>query len=133
VSTAAVRDRAEIERAIAAFAREPNCGLLAPPGPVIATHRAVVIGLAAQHRLPAVYSYRFFVASGGLASYGIDNHDLYRRAAAYVDRILKGETPADLPVQYADKFELVINLKSAKALGLDPPMTLLARTDEVIE
>ncbi|MEX2034754.1 MAG: ABC transporter substrate-binding protein [Xanthobacteraceae bacterium] len=133
VSTAAVRDRTEIERAIATFAREPNCGLIMPPGPVLATHRDAIIGLAAQRRLPAVYPYRFFVTSGGLASYGIDNHDLYRRAAGYVDRILRGENPAELPVQHPTKFELVINLKTAKALGLDPPMALLARTDEVIE
>jgi putative ABC transport system substrate-binding protein len=133
VSTAAVGDRGEIERAIAKFAREPNCGLVLPPAPVIATHRDVVIGLVAQHRLPTVYPYRFFVDGGGLASYGIDNHDLYRRAASYVDRILKGEKPADLPVQQADKYQLVINLKAAKTLGLDPPISLLARTDVVIE
>jgi putative tryptophan/tyrosine transport system substrate-binding protein len=133
VSTAAVRERGEIEPAIARFAREPKGGLIMLPAPVIGTNRDVIIGLAAQHRLPAVYPFRFFVAAGGLASYGIDNHDLYRRAATYVDRILKGEKPADLPVQQADKFELVINLRTAKALGLDPPMSLLARTDEVIE
>ena len=89
--------------------------------------------LAARHRLPAVYPQRFFVAEGGLASYGVDRVEQYRRAASYVDRILRGEKPGDLPVQFADKFELVINLKTAKALGLDPPISLLARTDEVIE
>jgi putative ABC transport system substrate-binding protein len=93
----------------------------------------MIIELAARHRVPAVYSLRYFVSSGGLASYGIDNVDLHRRAVSYVDRILRGEKPANLPVQFANKLELVINLKTATALGLDPPISLLARTDEVIE
>ena len=92
-----------------------------------------MIRLAAKHRLPAVYPYRFFATSGGLASYGVDLFDLYRRAASYVDRILKGERPGELPIQFADRFELLINLRTAKALNLDPPISLLARTDEVIE
>jgi len=103
------------------------------PNPVTVTHRKLIIAQAAKRRLPAVYAYRFYVTSGGLASYGVDIFDLHRRAASYVDRILKGEKPGELPVQYADKFELVINLKTAKALNLDPPISLLARTDEVIE
>ena len=132
LSAAPARDAAEIERAIVAVATEPNAGLLVLPGPLIAD-RELIVNLAARYRLPAVYPYRFFVATGGLASYGADNVDLYRRAASYVDRILKGEKAAVLPVQAASKFELVINLKTAAALGLDPPVSLLARTDEVIE
>jgi ABC-type uncharacterized transport system substrate-binding protein len=128
-----VRDAAEIERAIDEFARESNGGLIALPNPITVTHRGPIIALAAKHRLPAVYAYRPFVVDGGLASYGVDISELYRRAASYVDRILKGEKPGDLPVQFADKFELVINLKTAKALGLDPPISLLARTDETVE
>jgi putative tryptophan/tyrosine transport system substrate-binding protein len=103
------------------------------PGPVGAANRDIIITLADRHRLPAVYPFRYHVLSGGLASYGVDNVDLYRRCAWYVDRILKGEAPGELPVQHATKFELTINLKTAKALGLEPPITLLARTDEVIE
>jgi putative ABC transport system substrate-binding protein len=133
LSPSAVRDKDEITRAIDAFAAGPDGGLILLPGPVGAAHRELIIGLAARHRLPAVYAFRYHVVSGGLASYGVDNIDLYRRAAWYVDRILKGESPSELPVQHATKFELVINLKTAKALGLDPPITLLARTDEVIE
>jgi putative tryptophan/tyrosine transport system substrate-binding protein len=133
VSGATVRNGEEIERAIAAFAREPNGGLVVAGGPSTATYEAVVIALAARHRLPAVYPTREIVTGGGLASYGVDTSDLFRRAASYVDRILKGEKPSDLPVQFANKFELVINQKTAKALGLDPPISLLARTDEVIE
>jgi putative ABC transport system substrate-binding protein len=129
----AVRDAAEIERAIDAFAGKPNGGLIVPPGPIVTANRELIIALANRHRLPAVYPYRFFAASGGLASYGVDYIDTYRRAASYVDRILKGEKPADLPVQEVDKFELVINLKTAKALGLEIPVSVLARTDEVIE
>jgi putative ABC transport system substrate-binding protein len=129
-----VRDAPEIERAIDAFAVGPNGGgLIVLPNPVTVTHRKLIIAQAAKRRLPAVYAYRFYVTSGGLASYGVDIFDLFRRAASYVDRILKGENPGELPVQYADKFELVINLKTAKALNLDPPISLLARTDEVIE
>jgi putative tryptophan/tyrosine transport system substrate-binding protein len=133
VSGAAVRDGEEIERAIAAFAREPNGGLVVAGGPSTTTHQAAVIALAARHRLPAVYPTREAVTGGGLTSYGVDTSDLFRRAASYVDRILKGEKPSDLPVQFANKFELVINQKTAKALGLDPSIQLLARTDEVIE
>jgi putative tryptophan/tyrosine transport system substrate-binding protein len=133
VSISVVRNAAEIERAIEEFAREPNGGLLPLPSPLMVVHRDLIISLAVRHRLPNVFAYRFYPIGGGLASYGIDNIDLYRRAASYVDRILKGEKPGDLPVQQAAKFELVINLKTAKALGLDPPISLLARTDEVIE
>ena len=103
------------------------------PSPWAATHRDLIIALAARHRLPAVYSFRYFISSGGLISYGPNSIDPFRRAAAYVDRILKGEKPADLPVQAPTKYELVINLKTAKALGIDVPPTLLARADEVIE
>ena len=127
-----VRDAAEIERAVTAFARAGNGGLIVTAGGR-RSHRELIIRLAAQHRLPAVYPYRYFVAGGGLISYGPDLIDLYRQAAGYVDRILKGEKPADLPVQAPTKYELVINLKTAKALGLDVPPTLLARADEVIE
>jgi putative tryptophan/tyrosine transport system substrate-binding protein len=133
VSISVVRNAAEIERAIEEFAREPNGGLLPLPSPLMVVHRDLIISLAVRHRLPNVFAYRFYPIGGGLASYGIDNIDLYRRAASYVERILKGEKPGDLPVQQAAKFELVINLKTAKALGLDPPISLLARTDEVIE
>jgi putative tryptophan/tyrosine transport system substrate-binding protein len=133
LSTFAVRNAAEIERAIEEFGPVPDGGLVVLPNPPTVTHRGLIVALAAKHRLPAVYPYRMYVASGGLASYGVDIADLYRRAASYVDRILKGEKPGELPVQYATKFELVINLNTAKALGLDPPISLLARTDEVIE
>jgi len=128
-----VQDPAEIESAIAVFAREPNGGLIVLPGPVTINHRELVIALAARHRLPAVYAYRFFVTSGGLVSYGIDTTDQIQQAAAYVDRILKGAKPEDLPVQQPTKFEFVINLKTAKALGLTVPPALLTRADEVIE
>jgi ABC-type uncharacterized transport system substrate-binding protein len=126
-------DAGEIERAVAAFARMPNGGLILTASGAAIRHRDLVVALAARHKLPAVYWERFFVAAGGLASYGADLVDNYRRAAAYVDRVLKGEKPADLPVQAPVKYELVINLKTAKALGLDIPPTLLARADEVIE
>jgi putative ABC transport system substrate-binding protein len=129
----AVREPVGIERAIGAFARERGGGLIVLPSPVIGANRERVIALAAQHRLPAVYAFRFFAESGGLLSYGVDNADLLRRAAGYVDRILKGERPADLPVQAPTKYELVINLKTAKALGIEVPPALLARADEVIE
>ncbi len=133
VTEAGARDAAEIERAISAFAREPNGGLIVlPSGPSI-VHRDLIIALAAKHRLPAVYAFRHFVTDGGLISYGIDLADQYRQAAAYVDRILRGEKPGDLPIQLPTKFKLVANLKTAKALGIEIPPTLLARADEVIE
>jgi putative ABC transport system substrate-binding protein len=128
-----VRDGGEIERAIDAFARVPNSGLIVTGTPLATVHRDLIITLAVRHRLPAVYYDRLFVSAGGLISYGPDILDQYRRAAAYVDRILKGEKPADLPVQAPTKYELVINLKTARALGLELPPTLLARADEVIE
>ena len=133
VSPVNVRDAGEIERAVTAFARSPNGGLIVTASALACVHRDLIITLAARHKLPAVYSERFFVAAGGLISYGPDLVDQYRRAAGYVDRILKGEKPADLPVQAPTKYELVINLKTAKALGLTVPPTLLARADEVIE
>jgi putative tryptophan/tyrosine transport system substrate-binding protein len=128
-----MRDASEIERAVAAFARVPNGGLIVVGAPSLAVHRDLIITLAARHQLPAVYPLPFFARSGGLISYGPDTIDPYRRAAGYVDRILKGEKPADLPVQAPTKYELVINLKTAKALGLELPATVLARADEVIE
>ena len=127
------RDAPEIERAVTAFARSGNSGLIVTPSPGANRHRDLIATLAARHRLPAVYGTRQYVAAGGLISYGPDLIDQYRRAAGYVDRILKGEKPADLPVQAPTKYELVINLKTAKALGLEVPPTLLARADEVIE
>jgi len=133
VSPVNVRDAGEIERAITAFAHSPNGGLIVTGSALVGLHRHLIIALAARHRLPAVYIERFFVTAGGLISYGPDFLDQFRRAAGYVDRILKGEKPADLPVQQPTKYELVINLKTAKALGLDIPPTLLARADEVIE
>ena len=128
-----MRDAPEIERAVTAFARGSNGGLIVMARRHRRIHRDLIIALAARHLLPAVYPYRYFVAGGGLISYGPDIDDQYRRAAEYVDRILKGEKPADLPVQAPTKYELVINLKTAKALGLELPPTLLARADEVIE
>jgi putative ABC transport system substrate-binding protein len=128
-----VRDASEIERGIKAFARSSNGGLIVAASALAAVKRNLIIELAARHRLPAVYFERHFVASGGLISYGADQVDGYRRAAGYVDRILRGEKPADLPVQAPTKYELVINLKTAKALGLDLPASVLARADEVIE
>ena len=125
--------RAEIERAVAAFARSGNGGMIVTSSASTVFHRELITTLAARHKLPAVYPGRDFVASGGMISYGPDWIDQYRRAAGYVDRILKGEKPADLPVQAPTKYELVINLKTAKALGLEIPPTLLARADEVIE
>jgi putative ABC transport system substrate-binding protein len=127
------RDADEIERAVAAFAHSANGGLIVTAAGSVTVDRDLISRLAARHKLPAVYSGRHFVTSGGLISYGVDYIDPYQRAAGYVDRILKGEKPADLPVQAPTKFELVINLKTAKALGLDIPQTLLARADEVIE
>ena len=128
-----VRDAGEIDRALAAFARSSNGGLIVTAGPTTTIHRELIIALAARHRLPAVYPNRLFITAGGLISYGPDFLDLYRRAAGYVDRILKGEKPADLPVQAPTKYELAINLKTAKALGLTIPETLLLRADEVIQ
>ena len=128
-----MRDPGDIERAVVAFANQPNSGLIATPSGGVLQYRKLIVALAAQHRLPAIYAYRSHVMSGGLMSYDIDNLDQFRRAAGYVDRILRGEKPADLPVQAPTKYELVINLKTAKALGLTIPPTLLARADEVIE
>jgi len=123
----------EIERAISEFAKAPNGGLIVAVSAASLIHRQLIIALAAQHRLPTTYAYRIFVTSGGLMTYGANIESLYRRAAGYVDRILKGEKPDDLPVQAPTKYELVINLKTAKALGLEIPATVLARADEVIE
>ena len=128
-----VRDAGEIERGIAAFARSPNGGLIVVVGASAIGHRELITTLAARHRLPAVYPFRIFVTGGGLISYGADTIDPHRRAAGYVNRILKGEKPADLPVQAPTKYELAINLKTAKTLGLDIPSSVLARADEVIE
>src|SRR5262245_39564281 len=127
------REASEIERAIAAFARTPNGGLITTSSALAIIHRDLIVGLAAKHKLPAVYHRRVFPTSGGLISYGPDAIDISRRAAGYVDRILKGEKPADLPVQAPSKYELVTNLKTAKALGLTIPPSVLARADEVIE
>jgi len=126
-------DTEEVGRRITEFARGPNGGLIVTSAPLANVHRDLIISLAARHNLPAVYPNRFYVTGGGLICYGPDFADQHRRAAAYVDRILKGEKPADLPVQAPTKYELVINLKTAKALGLTVPDTLLARADEVIE
>jgi putative tryptophan/tyrosine transport system substrate-binding protein len=130
---AAVHDDAEIEGTFVALAREPAGGLVLGPDTFIVVHRELIISLAARYRVPALYFYRYFAAAGGLISYGTDLGDLFRRAAPYADRILKGEKPAELPVQAPTKFELVINLKTAKTLGLTIPQTLLAIADEVIE
>jgi putative tryptophan/tyrosine transport system substrate-binding protein len=128
-----VRDVREIERAVGTFARTPGGGLIVTGSSLAVVHRDLIVTLAARHKLPAIYFQRVYVTGGGLISYGPDQIDQFRRAAGYVDRILKGEKPADLPVQAPTKYELVINLKTAKALGLDVPPTLLARADEVIE
>ena len=133
VTATEVHDAVEIEQPIEAFAREPNGGLIVVPSPITTLHRELIIALAARHRLPAVYGFRVFCAAGGLLSYGTDVLDSYRQAAVYVDRILKGAKPNDLPVQQPTKFELVINLKTAKALGLSIPESFLLRADEVIE
>jgi len=133
VSPVNVRDAGEIERAIAAFARPSNGGLIVTASALVVVHRDLIITLAARHKLPAVFYERFFVAGGGLISYGPDYLDEFRRAAGYVDRILKGEKPADLPVQAPTKYKLVINLKTAKTLGLTIPPGVLAVADEVIE
>lgn len=133
VSVINVREAGEIKRAVTAFARTPNGGLIVTASALAVFHRELIIALAARHKLPAVYYRRYFATSGGLVSYGYDLIDQYRRAAGYADRILKGEKPADLPVQAPTKYEMVINLKTAKALGLTVPATLLNRADEVIE
>jgi putative tryptophan/tyrosine transport system substrate-binding protein len=133
VSPVNVRDAAEIERAVTAFARTPNSGLILTASALSVVHRDLIVTLAARHKLPAVYYRRLFVIGGGLISYGADFLDQFRRAAGYVDRILKGEKPADLPVQAPTKYELVINLKTAKTLGFEIPSSILARADEVIE
>jgi putative ABC transport system substrate-binding protein len=127
------RSADEIERGLSTFAREPDGGVIVTASPLTAVHRNLIITLAARHRMPAVYPFPYFATSGGLISYGPDQVDHLRRAASYVDRILKGKKPADLPVQAPTKYELVINLKTARALGLEVPPTLLARADEVIE
>jgi ABC-type uncharacterized transport system substrate-binding protein len=128
-----VNDAAEIEPKITAFAREPDGGLICPSDSFTSVHRKTIISLAASLRLPTIYTWREFAPDGGLVTYGIDRVDLYRRAAPYVDRILRGAHPGELPIQQPTKFEFVINLKTAKALGLDVPPTLIARADEVIE
>jgi putative ABC transport system substrate-binding protein len=133
VSPVGVRDAGEIERAVGAFARGSNGGMIVLTTALTLVHRELITTLAARHRLPAVYTDRIFVTGGGLISYGPDRVDQFWRAAGYVDRILRGEKPSDLPVQAPTKYELVINLRTAKALGLEVPPTLLARADEVIE
>jgi putative tryptophan/tyrosine transport system substrate-binding protein len=132
-TSAEVRTAADITRAIEASGHEPNGGLIVLPSPITTVHRTLIVELAARRRLPAIYPYRADVVSGGLMSYGADPVDQHRRAASYVDRILRGAKPADLPVEQPNRFELVINLKTAKALGLEIPATVLARADEVIE
>jgi putative ABC transport system substrate-binding protein len=133
VNPVSIRDAGEIERAVAAFARSTNGGLIVTPSAGTSVHQGLIITLAARHKLPAVYAFQYNVTGGGLISYGPDLVSQYRPAAGYVDRILKGEKPADLPVQAPTKFELAINLKTAKALGLTVPQSILARADEVIE
>ena len=128
-----VHSATEIKSVITAFAAEPNGGIIAIPSALVTAQRNLVISLANQFGLPSVFAFRYYAVAGGLVSYGVDNIDLYRRSAAYVDRILNGEKPSDLPVQEAIKFQLVINLKTAKALGLTVPPALLATADEVIE
>jgi putative ABC transport system substrate-binding protein len=128
-----MRDAAEIERTVTNFAQAPNGGLIVTTGAAAVAHRELIVSLAARYRLPAAYFARFFVSNGGLISFGADYVDQYRRAAGYVDRILRGEKPADLPVQAPVKYETVLNLKTAKALGLDVSAQVLVRADEVIE
>jgi putative ABC transport system substrate-binding protein len=128
-----VGDAGEIEATLGTYSGSANGGLIITTGTILQTNRELIISLAARQRLPAVYPFRAYVSAGGLLSYGVDNADLFRRAAGYVDRILKGEKPADLPVQAPTKYELVVNLKTAKALGMDVPASVLARADEVIE
>jgi putative ABC transport system substrate-binding protein len=133
LSPAVVRDAHEIERAVTTFAAGSNDGLVVIGSPLTAIHSDLIVALAAQHRLPAVYPFRYFATRGGLISYGPDSIEPYRRAAGYVDRILRGEKPTNLPVQAPAKYDLVINLKTAKSLDLRVPPSLLARADEVIE
>ena len=133
VSSIDIRDAGDIERALESVAREPNGGLIVTPGAPISDHRKVIFALANTNRLPAVYPYRYYAAEGGLMSYGSEPLDMWQRAASYVDRILRGEKPADLPVQEPTVYSLAVNLRTAKALGLEVPPTLLARADEVIE
>jgi putative ABC transport system substrate-binding protein len=133
LTLAAVHNPAEVERAIDTFAQQPNGALIVAPNAVTILHRDLIIARAARHRLPAVYPYRFFTTAGGFMSYGVDLAETYRRAASYVDLILKGAEPAELPVQLSAKFELIVNLKAAKALGLTIPEPFLLRADEVIE
>ena len=128
-----VQDAGEIERAVADFARGPNSGLIVTSSTLALVHRELIIELAVRHRLPSVYNVREFSARGGLISYGPDLQDRLRQAASYIDRILKGEKPADLPVQAPTKYELVINLKAAKALGVSLPLALIARADDLIQ
>ena len=128
-----IHDTADIERSISAFAHDLNGGLIVLPSTFLVAHRQLIFEKAVQHRLPAIYGFRFFAVDGGLMSYGVDVPDLFRRSASYVDRILKGEEPGDLPVQAPTKYELVINLKTAKAIGLDVPWFLQQRANEVIE
>jgi putative tryptophan/tyrosine transport system substrate-binding protein len=130
---APVHDAVEIERAIGEFVREQNGGLIVLPDATTVGHRELIVALAARHRVPAIYAFRDIVVDGGLISYGIDVVEQYRQAAGYVDRILKGAKPAELPVQLPAKFEMTINLKTAKTLGLDVPLLLQQRADEVIE
>ena len=130
---APTRNEREIEETIDRFAREPNGGLLVLPDISTTIHRDLIIALAARHRIPAVYPYRFFANSGGMISYGTEVSDLYRRAAGYIDRVLRGARPGELPVQLPVKYELIINLKTAKALGITVPPTLRALADEVVE
>jgi putative ABC transport system substrate-binding protein len=133
LSATPVRDEGEIEAVAAAFAREPGGGLIVAPDPFINTHRALVIELAERHGLPVIYGVQYFVREGGLISYGPDTLDIVRRSASYVDRVLRGQRPGELPVQAPAKYELMINLKTAKALGLTVPVTLRVRADRVIE
>jgi ABC-type uncharacterized transport system substrate-binding protein len=130
---AAVRDTADVDRVFDALVHEPNGGLMVLPDISMTNYREAIVALAARHRVPAIYPFRFFATSGGLMSYGTDVVEIFRRAAGYVDRILKGTSPGELPIQAPNKYELVINLKTAKALGLELPPTLVARADEVIE
>jgi putative tryptophan/tyrosine transport system substrate-binding protein len=133
LTAAAVQSMADIEHILTDFAKEPNGGLIVAPFPLVATNRDRLIALASDLHLPAIYPFRYFATNGGLASYGFDPVGLHRQAASYIDRILKGEKPSNLPVQAPTRYQLVINLKTAKALGLAVPPTLLARADEVIE